>query len=90
MDSRTIRKSGIRQRHAGIDRPVAPGHDLLDHIFQTFPGGKAFSPAPQLPVFFYINLIIPIDHDLVYPWHLQKLLHQIQLSHCIIQLRLKL
>ena len=86
MDSRAIRKPGIRQRHAGIDHTVASGYDLLNHIFQPFSGYKAFFPASQLTIFLYIDSVISIDHNFIYPGHLKKFLHNIQTAHGCIQL----
>ena len=69
-----VGKPGIHNGRCLVHHPVAPCHNLLNHILELFLGLKAHIQLPQSPVLFYENMILAIDHNLCHRAVLHKYL----------------
>ena len=62
----------------GVDHPVHPGYDLLDHVLQALPGGKSLRPQADCSRLFNEDMLPAIYHDLRDGVILHQLLQYIQ------------
>ena len=75
-----IRKPRVYDRSLFIYHPVAPAHNLLDHILQPLSRSKMTFPGIESPSLLIKDMTIPVHHNLRDLRIIHQLLQDIQLA----------